>query len=36
MPPAVLDPTFPTNEQPQTHVLDRTTTGFGVYGIYGI
>ena len=27
MPPAVFEPTIPASERPQTHALDRATTG---------
>ena len=29
MPPAVFEPTVPANKRPQTHVLDRATSGIG-------
>jgi hypothetical protein len=29
MPPAGSEPTIPASERPQTHVLDRATTGIG-------
>ena len=29
MPPAGFEPTIPASERPQTHALDRATTGVG-------
>jgi len=29
MPPEVFEPAIPANERPQTHSLDRATTGIG-------
>jgi hypothetical protein len=34
MPPAGFEPTNPASERPQTHALDRTVTGIGIF--YGI
>jgi hypothetical protein len=39
MPPAGFEPAIPASEQPQTHALDRETTGIGWFhysarGIY--
>ena len=35
-PPERFEPAFPTSEQPQTHALDRMTTGIGSYEYYSI
>jgi hypothetical protein len=34
MPPAGFKPTIPASERPQTHALDRATTGIGYYYYY--
>jgi hypothetical protein len=31
MPPVEFEPTILVSERPQTHALDRTTTGIGYY-----
>ena len=31
MPPVGFEPTISAGEQPQTYVLDRATTGIGIY-----
>ena len=34
MPPAGFEPAIPASEWPQTHALDRTTTGIGIVCLY--
>jgi hypothetical protein len=31
MPPAGFEPTIPTSERPQTHILGRAATGISLY-----